>query len=843
MGSSLILKGGSTTPKTIEETISVTHSFAVGDVVRFDVDTGAWALAQANNAENSEVVGVVKEAQVGSFKIVYSGYIDLNSRYGSSTSPVLFLSADTPGGLSDSPPSAIGTVVKPVLTRKSGSGTGEFIVMNYLGTQIGGSSTVSIEEVQPVGTIMPYAAEGTVPETWLECNGVSYSVTAYPELYSALLNTTGDATPKYGSVVALTKNTAGSFFLGDTLLFKRDTTSLWDTTGSVAGYNSDIQKADVIGIVLNSVGSASSGPIYVQIQPKYNTATQRFEYPNIQMTTGQGSGQAPSNVSRNYRLWTYDANNLPNTEIISTSSVTVTSVTTTHFNTPDLRSRFPIGASAGTYPLANFGGSDTTAFSSSSATITGSGTNLLTSTSANPTVTNIPPYLAVRYIIKAQPYTRAAIIDGVDIPYDQLLVGDLRSGLLRNAGAGEDLVFKTNTSVSTTGTERMRLTNSGSVLVADSPTTVEDVSSGNRILHIEGSTAAVRVKHSNGANAYFASSDNRAIVAVQSAHPLVLSTANTDRLTVGADGTIRTLGTVTGISGSLGIGPSVFTPAQSFHLKNATPVIRLEDTDDSIYSEISANSAPNPGIGSLVINSDAGLAGTNSFFSLRVRGTERIRGTTSGVQISGTTVITAPENGVIDINTGSGGSILLGDDDTLVQTRGNTTLGNSPADRIQLDGTQYVRNTRANTAEYAQIPQVVSKAPCSYVRAWAVIDPDAVDSTSSLTLGIGGNFNVSGVVRRTSGNFKDTIQVGFSEDFRGANNALLLITDMCVIVQPYHDISPATVSPHGSQASWSAKVVGGDGSSIYIGIFNSSGALVPPQSVGAGFGIRVMVTV
>lgn len=838
MGSSLILKGGSTAPKTIEETISVAHSFEVGDVVRFDTVANAWTLAQANNAENSEVVGVIKDAQVGSFKIVYSGYIELNARYGTTDSPVLFLSADTAGELVESPPSAIGTVVKPVLTRKSGSGTGEFIVMNYLGTQIGGSSTVSIEQIQPVGTIMPYAAESTIPETWLECNGVSYSVTEYPELYSALLNTTGDATPKYGSVVAIVGTSNISLEAGNIILFKRSTTTEWSNSPTAENLIADKNMADVVGIVLNNVGTT----IFAQIQPKYNSTTQRFEYPNIQMTAGQISSTL-SNRNRNYRIWSGEGGG-----VISSNIYSVTSVTTTHFNTPDLRSRFPIGASAGTYPLANFGGSDTTAFSSvSSSNPTGTATNLLNSTAANPTATNIPPYLAVRYIIKAQPYTRAAIIDGVDIPYDQLLVTDLRSGLLRNAGAGEDLEFKTNTSVSTTGTRRMILTNGGSVLVADSPTTVEDVSSGNRILHIQGSTAAVRVKHDNGANTYFASTQTSGTVAVQSSHPLTLKTENTDRLTINAGGTIRTHGLATGISGSLGIGPSEFTPAQSFHLKNATPVIRLEDTDDGIYSEISANSGSDTGIGSLVINSDGGQQGTNSFFGLRVRGTERIRGTTTGVNITGNTVISATS--IVDINTQSGGEILLGDNDTTVRTRGRTDLGNSPSDRIQADGTLFMRTSATSTSnpEYAYVSQPVSTAPCGFVRAWAVIDPKSLITTSSLTAGLAGNFNISGV-RRIAPNaapasLPSTIYIGFSTDFRRVSTdatTRLDLTDMCVIVQPYHQYTPNNTA----QTRWNAVVVAGDGSGIYIGLYDpSTGARIDPLDVYAGFGIRVMVIV
>ena len=85
-------------------------------------------------------------------------------------------------------------------------------------------------------------------------------------------------------------------------------------------------------------------------------------------------------------------------------------------------------------------------------------------TGSNTAHNNMPPYLAVRYIIKAKPYTRAAIIDGIDLPYTSLLVRDLRS---RNVGGSNgDLVFHTNTSGdSGNGTERMRLTTDGKLVV------------------------------------------------------------------------------------------------------------------------------------------------------------------------------------------------------------------------------------------------------------------------------------------------------------------------------------------------------------------------------------------
>jgi len=484
MGSSLLLRGGSSTPKSIEETISVTHSFIDGDVVRFDPADSTWKLAQANTAENSEVVGVVSNAQAGSFKITYAGYINL-SRYAAISSPVLFLDSSVAGGLTGSPPSAIGTVVKPVLTRSTG--TSGFIVMNYLGTQIGGSSTVSIEEIQPVGTIMPYAAEGTVPDTWLECDGASYGVTQYPELYTALLSTTGDAAPKYGYVATLTgTNVSTALAAGDYIQYKASAVAF---TGQGSPFAGTATNASLLAIVL----SVTSTSAVVQVIPTYSGTNKNF---TINNTVFAGGGF----VSNELGTGNYRAYNAASPNIFKAVSLTITSTAITHFNTPDLRGRFPLGVNAsalpatgdlesdaannsaisGIYSLGSEGGQESTVVDIAGV-LTGTTNSKYTTTSSSNTglLSNMPPYTVVRYIIKASPYTRAAIIDGVDIPYDQLLVGDLRSGLLRNAGVGEDLIFKTNTSVATTGTERMRLTNGGNLGIGTTtPTAAFEVIGG-----------------------------------------------------------------------------------------------------------------------------------------------------------------------------------------------------------------------------------------------------------------------------------------------------------------------------------------------------------------------------
>jgi len=509
MGSSLILKGGASTPKTVLETIIRANSFVSGDVVRYDPSVGAagtWYRSQANSAESAEVVGVVQNASATSFDVVYSGFISL-SGYAGVSAPVLFLSAEVPGGLTSSPPSALGTVVKPVLTRTTTGGG--YVVTNYLGTQIGGSSTISVDEIQPVGTIMPFAGS-VIPDTWLECTGASYAVVDYPELYLKLQNTSGDRVPAYGYVATLTGPGANSsnFAPGDMIQFKI-------TAGAFTGglYDSN---ADIIGIITTLSGGTvtTSGTITVQVLPNYNSTTKKFQFPTTVFTAGTGT--TTINGSGNYRvLTTLASTSSPSNGGFrgGSANLTVTTIAITHFNTPDLRGRFAIGLNAtargeidgdltgdthysaisGGYSMGVQGGQEfvvATPVSINSAA-TGTAVNVINNIGASSNIANMPPYTVVRYIIKASPYTRAAIIDDIDIPYGNLLIRDLRTRLL--GGSNSDLVFHTNTSGdSGLGTERMRLSNAGNLGIATtSPRAPLDVTTSSAGIQIAYGTPSV----------------------------------------------------------------------------------------------------------------------------------------------------------------------------------------------------------------------------------------------------------------------------------------------------------------------------------------------------------------
>ena len=450
------------------ETITVSHSFVEGDVVRYDQSTFAWTKSQANTAENSEVAGVVSAKTATSFDVTYSGYISIPSLAGV-TSPVLFLDSSAAGGLTASPPSAIGTVVKPVLTKTS-NGSG-YVVSNYLGTQIGGSSTVAIDEIQPVGTIMPFAGS-TIPDSWLACDGNSYAVSAYPNLYAKLQNSSGDRAPAYGYVVEIGVNTTtyptwfSAVAVGDTILYSPTQADLTVTLPTI------VTTYSLIGRVI-AKGTAS---VTVQVFPKYDSTTKNFVVPNvIPSTVGWVAAFLPVTNSTIYDNLN---SNQRRANAAGQPTAAVSTVSVTHFNTPDLRGRFAIGtntsalgelegdganysAISGIYSIGSEGGQEfvvATPVAIKSAA-TGTDVNVINNIGASSNIANIPPYTVVRYIIKATPYTRAAIIDGLDLPYTSLLVGDLRDGSLRPGGSGEDLIFKTNDG--TSGVERMRLTNKG----------------------------------------------------------------------------------------------------------------------------------------------------------------------------------------------------------------------------------------------------------------------------------------------------------------------------------------------------------------------------------------------
>jgi microcystin-dependent protein len=567
MGSSLLLKGGTSNPRKLVESISTTspHGFSVGDVVRFETATSLWTKAQANSAENSEVAGVVSAITTTTeFEVTYSGYIEITSLAGV-TSPVLFLDSTAAGGLTASPPSAIGMVVKPVLT-KTTNGSG-YIVSNYIGTQIGGSSTVAIDEIQPVGTIMPFAGS-VIPDSWLACDGNSYAISSYPNLYAKLQNSSGDRAPAYGHVVTLTLTLNGtSIVAGDFIEYKTNT-GAW--TGTL--YDSN---ADLVAQVLSVSTAGSVVTAVVQVIPVYSKSTKNFKINNVVFSSGGLLASGSETGSGNYRAYT-------SAKVFKGTNLTFFSSAITHFNTPDLRGRFALGlnttaigevdgdiandanysAISGIYSLGSEGGQEFVAAPSVKATPNPSGSDNAAANFTDTKIANMPPYTVVRYIIKASPYTRAAIIDGIDIPYTSLLVGDLRDGSLRPGGSGEDLLFKTNNG--TSGTERMRLTNAGNLGIGTTTPVYKLVvsnSGAEGFEFIPANTSGVNIIQSyNRSGAVYNTLDFRASdykVRVGNTEQITINSSGQVNIASAATSTSVTTGGLT-LGGGLGVGGAIY---------------------------------------------------------------------------------------------------------------------------------------------------------------------------------------------------------------------------------------------------------------------------------------------
>ena len=92
------------------------HGFSVGDVLKSSGSNGAYAKAQANNAGNAEVLGIVTAvADTNTFTLTVSGYITTAAAVPNVTAgSALFLSASTAGALTATEPSTAGQISKPV---------------------------------------------------------------------------------------------------------------------------------------------------------------------------------------------------------------------------------------------------------------------------------------------------------------------------------------------------------------------------------------------------------------------------------------------------------------------------------------------------------------------------------------------------------------------------------------------------------------------------------------------------------------------------------------------------------------------------------------------------------
>ena len=172
-----------------------------------------------------------------------------------------------------------------------------------------------------------------------------------------------------------------------------------------------------------------------------------------------------------------------------------------------------------------------------------------------------------------------------------------------------------------------------------------------------------------------------------------------DTVAVATAGTERMRITSTGF---VGIGTA--SPAEEFHLESTAPTLRLQDSDDSAYTNFIQNA------GGLRIDVDPTEAGSNSIFRVDVDGTERARIDASGTLFIGKTTSDSatigyefPASGQTFITTeGPNVALVLNrktTDGQIIQFRqDNVQEGN-----ISINGTAVALNG-AHLSRWAQFP-------------------------------------------------------------------------------------------------------------------------------------------
>jgi hypothetical protein len=100
------------TAATLRTVTQTSHGFVVQDIVR--LSGSSYVQAQANNAANAEVVGIVAEVvDANTFKVASAGWLD--GLTGLTPGALYYLSASAAGDMTVIEPSTPGQISKPLL--------------------------------------------------------------------------------------------------------------------------------------------------------------------------------------------------------------------------------------------------------------------------------------------------------------------------------------------------------------------------------------------------------------------------------------------------------------------------------------------------------------------------------------------------------------------------------------------------------------------------------------------------------------------------------------------------------------------------------------------------------
>lgn len=173
----------------IKRTITQTHAFTVGNIIRLDGTT--YIKAQANSVENAEVVGIVTSVTgTTAFVVTLGGYV--SGLTGLIAGNVYFLSETTAGLMTNTEPTSAGQISKPVFLASS---TTEGYFINWRGSLIPDEEPE--ESDVPVGTVIAWP-QTDIPDGYLECDGSLKSTSTYSDLYSVLGTSYGTGSGTFG---------------------------------------------------------------------------------------------------------------------------------------------------------------------------------------------------------------------------------------------------------------------------------------------------------------------------------------------------------------------------------------------------------------------------------------------------------------------------------------------------------------------------------------------------------------------------------------------------------------------------------------------------------------------
>ncbi len=401
--SAFVLSSGSGTDgRSVRATKTQTsHGFSAGSVIRFeqvpDGTTGTFKLASANSGISAEAIGIVESVSASGdeFTVVYSGEIDTtnfitNGTNGVTGSDVWFLDTALAGGLTATAPVSSGQIIKPVLTLVSGSSKSRGLVTNYLGTVIGGSNTVSLDSVHPVGEIIAFAGNTSdVPTGWQLCDGSTLDVLGdYADYYSRVGT-------KYGAQVEMvfTVTSGHTGFIGNTAT---------QTVSSVA----------IPSLVMDWGPVGGGGTATILLDQDVLTGITGGE------TVGDNTGYPHGLIYQGGTNITVGTGGAAN-NAYSTSSATVKYV-----KTPDLRARTLVGAtsdyvvpwsprSSGMdgFTAGQIGGAE----DADTVVVTSDGAQRVYAAKGATDASLRQPFMATHYIIRTTSTAQAALVDGLSV--------------------------------------------------------------------------------------------------------------------------------------------------------------------------------------------------------------------------------------------------------------------------------------------------------------------------------------------------------------------------------------------------------------------------------------------